>query len=342
MPISSPTLLPWHAAVWKGVDRARRSGRLPHALLVTGPAGVGKRRLVALLAGSLLCVRPDPEGMPCGACRECALRSAGTHPDLLEIGPDPESKSDEIKVESIRGLAGADSLTAHRGGRRVVVLDPAHNMNMSAANGLLKTLEEPSPGTILFLVSEHESRLPATIRSRCQGLKVPVPDTASAVEWLRGQTGFEDPATLLRLAHGAPLRALDLADGDQLTRRNQAFDGFCAVARGDRDPVAEATAWNKLEPAIVLEWLSGWISDLMRLATGHTRPRLTNPDKVEALRNLAGSVDPAAGHGYLREVLRARQSEDSTVNRLLLYEWLLVEWAGIAGRRNETVGQRGL
>lgn len=333
--------LAWHKKCWETIDRARQADRLPHALLVTGPAGVGKRRLVALLAHSLLCSQPDAEGLACGSCRECELIAAGTHPDYVTIGPDPDSKSDEIKVDAIRRLADSDALTAHRGGRKIIVLDPAQNMNLSAANSLLKTLEEPSPGTLLCLVCQQPSRLPATIRSRCQELKVAVPPTAVASEWLCRNTDCKNTATLLRLAHGAPLRALALAQDGQLKRREETFTGFSEVASGNRDPITEAAAWNKHEPAILLDWLSAWVIDLLRLASGHSDPQLTNPHKANMLGTLATALDPAAGHRFLQHVLQARAYEGSSVNRVLLYESLLVEWARIAGLPTRTVGQRG-
>jgi DNA polymerase-3 subunit delta' len=214
-------------------------------------------------------------------------------------------------------------------------------MNASAANSLLKTLEEPSPGTLLCLICEQPGRLPATIRSRCQELKVPVPPESEALDWLHRHTSTTQAETLLRLAHGAPLKALGLADEDRLSQREQAFAGFVEVGRGVRDPIAEAAAWNRLEPTILLDWLSGWVSDLLRLACGHPAPRLTNPDRSETLRALAGSLDPAEGHRYLQRVLEARAAEGSPINRLLLYESLLIDWARSAGRRARTVRQRG-
>lgn len=322
-------LLPWHKGSWEIVNQARRAGRVPHALLVTGPSGVGKRQLVERLTRSLLCSRPDEQGLACGTCRDCELLDAGTHPDYNKVGPDPESKSDDIKVDVVRRLAESDALTAHRGGHKVVVIDPAQNMNAGSANSLLKTLEEPSPNTVLCLICEQASRLPATIRSRCQELKIPVPAESEALTWLRGQTDSPEMTILLRLAHGAPLKALLLVNEARLPLREQTFAGFAEIAKGMRDPIAEAAAWNKHEPAILLDWLSGWVCDLLRLASGHPSPVLTNVDKSATLRSLADGLDSAAGHRYLQQILSVRDSEGTTINRLLLYESLLVEWAGI-------------
>jgi len=332
--------LPWHQAGWKLLRQMRAAGRLPHALLVTGPVGVGKHLLVTALSRSLLCARPDASGLACGHCRECGLLATGTHPDYLDISPDPESKSDEIRVGAIRRLTESDALTAHRGGHKVIVLDPAQNMNLNAANSLLKTLEEPSPDTFLCLVCEQPGRLPATIRSRCQELRVPIPSEPQALEWLRAHTDSADAETLLRLVYGAPLQALALEQEDRLSQRIQAFAGFVAVAGGTRDPVAEAAAWNDHEPIILLDWVCAWVSDLLRLASGHPAPRLINRDQLGELRNLARLLEPRAGHLYLMQLIEARADGYGSVNRLLLYESLLVRWARIFRSRAPAPGPR--
>jgi DNA polymerase-3 subunit delta' len=329
---SASTLLPWHVPRWEILNRARRAGRFPHALLVTGAAGVGKRRLVSVLTGSLLCRNPGADGIPCGECTDCRLLAAGTHPDLIEVGPDPDSKSDEIKVDAVRRLRETDAKTAHQGGWKVILIDPAQNMNQNAANGLLKTLEEPTPGTLFCLVCAQPSRLPATIRSRCQEVAVPLPPEPVALEWLGRHTDSGSAARLLRLACGAPLRALALADSEQLSEREQICTGFAAVARGERDPIAEAGSWNRYEPELLLDWLSGWVCDLLLLASGHKAPRVINADAADVLKELAGRVDRSAGHRYLQRVLSARAEQGANTNRLLMYECLLVELAEIARR----------
>jgi DNA polymerase III subunit delta' len=322
--------LPWLHASWGVLQRARAAGRLPHALLIAGPAGVGKRLLADLLAGSLLCQRPGPDGLPCGRCQDCHLFRVGNHPDLVRVGPDPEGKSDEIKVGSIRDLVESEGLTPTRGTHKLIAIAPADRMNPSAANALLKTLEEPAPGTLFCLITERAYLLAATVRSRCQRLALGLPDEVQALGWLAGRIKTGDPGLLLRLAHGAPLRALELADEALLTRRDAAFAGFLAVGQGERDPVAEAQAWSDLGPRVSLEWLSGWVGDLLRLATDGGAGYLSNPDKRGALFQPAGRLDRLAGHRYLQRILRARASQDSPLNPQLLHESLLIDWAHLA------------
>ncbi|MBK8639732.1 MAG: DNA polymerase III subunit delta' [Chromatiaceae bacterium] len=320
---------PWLKEPWAALQGARQADRFPHALLLTGPAGVGKRRLLEALAHSLLCHGTLAGGWACGQCPDCRLLAAGTHPDLARVGPDEEGKSGEIKVDAIRALAGAEGLTAHRGGWKLILIDPAHRLNTSAANALLKTLEEPAPSTLLCLVSEQPSRLPATIRSRCQVLRLAVPPEAEALAWLAPRTAGFDAATLLHLAHGAPLRALELANPEHLALRDRLIRGFVEVAQGKRDPLAEAATWNQAEPALLLEWLGGWVSDLLRLIPEliGSRPRLINADWAGDFRTLADQVDPAAGHRFLRQVWRVGASDTTNLNRLLLFETWLLEWA---------------
>ena len=325
------SLLPWHQGGWETLQRSRAAGRLPHALLVTGPAGVGKRHLVRLLVDSLLCSRPGAEGLACGDCADCRLLAAGTHPDFIAVGPDPEAKSDEIKVDAIRGLAATDALTAHRGRYKVIVVDPAQQMNLSAANSLLKTLEEPAPDTLLCLVCEQPGRLPATIRSRCQKLMVPVPAEAQALAWLKGRLQTSDARFLLRQAHGAPLLALTLAGDERRKQRDATFAGFAAVGQGARDPIGEAATWSQKEPAIFLDWLRDWLGDILRVASGHVAPRLVNADKEAVLRELARRIRPRDGHRFLQRILKDRAAvQATTLNPQLLYESILVEWARVA------------
>jgi DNA polymerase-3 subunit delta' len=320
--------LPWLDEIWSRLQASREADRLAHGLLITGPRGVGKRHLVERFARSLLCRERLENDNACGRCTDCHLVAAGSHPDLIRVGPDPEAKSDEIPIGAIRAFAERESLTPSRADWKVALIDPADRLNPAAANALLKTLEEPAGRTILCLIGERIGQLPATIRSRCQQIKAPIPSESDALAWLKEQTAKGDQSLRLRLAHGAPLRALSEFDDDLLEQRRQRLAGWLAVAAGTRDPVSEAATWNSLGAHQILDWLAGWLCDLLRLIVADTPARLDNPDRRTDFANLARRLDPAAGHRFLQRVLAGRAyTADTNVNQLLLLESLAIEWS---------------
>jgi DNA polymerase-3 subunit delta' len=324
--------LPWLDGHWQRLQDAQRQGRLGHALLLSGPAGIGKRQFADLFAAGLLCARPTEQGEPCGSCAECLLVKSGTHPDLTRLAPDAESKTGEIKADAVREVCSRQSLTASRGPRAVLQIAPAEAMNAFAANSLLKTLEEPADSTLLILISEDASRLPATVLSRCQRLTMLAPGPEDAQAWLSARMSVPhgDIGLLLRVAHGAPLRALALAGDDALTVREQTFAQFQAAAEGRLDPLAGAEAWQRHDTALVLDWLASWVSDLLRLGQGDQIAYLNSPDKRFELTRLAARLTPAATHRYLQQIFESRALAKASINKQLLFERLLVHWVRLA------------
>jgi DNA polymerase-3 subunit delta' len=143
-----------------------RQGRLPHALLISGSEGLGKRMLADWLAGTLLCEQSHGDVSACGQCSACGWFDNGWHPDLLRLEPEEAGKA--IKVDQVRRLGASLGMTSHSGGYKITIVQPADAMNVNAANSLLKTLEEPTANTLLILLTATPGRLPATILSRCQ------------------------------------------------------------------------------------------------------------------------------------------------------------------------------
>jgi len=201
---------------------AGRLERLPHALLVFGPRGVGKLALAERAAQLLLCESSNKR--PCGSCDGCRWFLGGNHPDFRRLEPEtlwsepPEKPSMEIKLDQVRELADFLYLGSHRGGRRIALVHPAEDMNVHAANALLKGLEEPPAGAVFVLVSHRPARLLPTVRSRCVAVPVPLPPQEPALQWLAAQ-GVAEAQRWLAYAGGAPLRALEYAaDGEALGR----------------------------------------------------------------------------------------------------------------------------
>jgi DNA polymerase-3 subunit delta' len=332
---TDPELLPWLVPDWERLCRARAADRLPQAILIAGPRGVGKRALAELLARALLCGRRNPDGTACGQCPDCRQAAAGSHPDLVRVGPDPESKSGEIAIDAIRGLTERAYLTSGPAAHRPVLIDPADRLNTAAANALLKTLEEPAPAVLLCLIAEQPGRLPATIRSRCQQIRIGLPPRVQAIAWLAPRLGGADPVLRLGPARWAPLRALAEVDEGLLMARDTLLKSLAGIAGGALDPVAEAGAWNAQGARLSLDWLAGWLCDLMRLAAAGDRTGLEDPAVAPALGGLAKRIDSAAAHRLLGRVFEARGLTETTVNPLLLLESLLIEWAqlGAAAER---------
>lgn len=324
--------LPWLTDIWSRLQAARTADRLAHGLLLAGPRGVGKRHLADCFARSLLCPSRTTTGAACGQCADCHLLAAGSHPDLIRVGPDPEAKSDEIPIAAIRSFSAREALTPSRAPWKVALIDPADRLTPAAANALLKTLEEPSGRTILCLIAERIGQLPATIRSRCLHIKASIPAESDALDWLRGQTSQTDLALRLRLAHGAPLRVLSELDDTVLEQRRQRLAGFFAVAAGAQDPLKEAATWNSLGAPLLLDWLAGWLCDLLRLMSAADSARLDNPDQRAGFVRLAEQIELAAGHRFLQRVLDARALVESNVNPLLLLESLAIDWSRINQR----------
>jgi len=319
-------LLPWHQEIWQRLQTAHQAGRLPHALLLSGAEGLGKRRFAESLAHSLFCETPAGDGQPCGRCRGCHLFQVGNHPDYLSVEPEEPGKA--IRIDTIRALVEKGGLTAQAGGYKVVVIEPADAMNIAAANSLLKTLEEPVPWTVILLITSRISRLPATIRSRCQQITFPVPPRSQASAWLGERLEkTNDLDLLLGLSNGAPLKALELAEGETLQERGQMVDEFYAVLNGEKDPVAVAGRWEKLGIQRVMGWMSGWLIDMLRMKSSPKPPRLYNPDQRQHLQSVAQRLDFKVIYGLLDRVYEANRTRDSQLNVLMVLEGLLLALA---------------
>lgn len=243
---------PWHEEAWTKVSTMHQLDRLPHAILLTGLAGLGKRAFAERLSTALLCKTPDQDFNACGQCQSCKLFQADAHPDHTVIEPDEPGKA--IKVDQIRALKAAQSLMPKIGHAKTVIIDHADSMNINAFNSLLKLLEEPQANTTLILVVSERARLPITITSRCQQLTLLSPSDETGLRWLNdlNPSLTEDRAsTLLQLAQGAPLKALTLAEED-LSAISQLSADIKALIRGHLQPIELAPKWVETDTLLIL------------------------------------------------------------------------------------------
>lgn len=316
--------LPWHGAVWERLRSHLVADSLPHALLIAGLPGLGKRRLADALAAALLCDARADDGSACGSCRSCRLVEQRVHPDLFLV--EPEADARQLKVDQVRTLIEQVSLKSQYGGYRIGLIDPADRMNTAAANALLKTLEEPPQGVVLLLTASRPSQLPATIRSRCQRLDLVPPPEDEARQWLRAHVapGAEE---LLGLALGAPLRAVDLASARVQDRWRELAATLERLAAGRTTAISSAAEWRETGREVI-PMLIAVCADLARLAVGG-EARFGDPGR---LRELATALDLSRLHEYLEQLLELRRHLDHPLNEQLLLESAFAAWLPVTRR----------
>ncbi len=299
------------------------AGRLGHGLLLCGPEKLGKRAVADAIVRRLLCRSPSADSLACGSCRGCTLLAAGTHPDFklltLEINENTDKPRSEIVIEQVRRLGEWFALTSQLGGAQVVLLDPADALNPSAANALLKTLEEPSPGRYLLLVASRPARLPATIRSRCQRLEFRLPARDEAMAWLQAQGRKRESAeAALDAASGHPgLAAAWLVD-DALALRLQVQRDLDAVAANRLGPVEVAGRWLADEQAeLRLRFAADLALDRAAELAGARRSSRAGLTAADDFPKLSAWFDAA---NRTRELLRTPIRADLALAGLLL-DW---------------------
>jgi len=317
-------VLPWHEDLWNSLLQSEQNGRLPHALMLSGTPGLGKSRFSRRLAATLLCTGRGKQHAPCGHCQGCRLLAAGNHPALRLITPEEEGKA--IRIDTIREFTSKEPLTAQGGGYKVTIIEPADAMNTAAANSLLKTLEEPVPSTLIILVTSQARRLPATIKSRCQHLHFRPPKREAARKWLSSRVGSLDSELLLDLAGGAPLRALALSESGILDERLKRLGELAALSAGEIEPVALAAAWKESDLSRLLEWIWGWVADMLRIKQGGDGGMLTNPDQKERLQKIANGIESKELYRFLDKINETIRGLGTQLNTQMSLESILLTW----------------
>jgi DNA polymerase-3 subunit delta' len=333
-------VFPWQQDILQGLLKRWQAGQLPHALLFSGIGGIGKEHFAARFAELLFCEKCQPQALtqgslenlaPCGQCQGCKLIQAGSHPDFRFVRSE-EGKA--IPIDTIRGVGEFLSLKSQLAPMQVVIISPADKMNRFSANSLLKTLEEPTPNTLLILVTNRPSSLLPTIRSRCQSVAFHRPNLGQASEWLKAQCDDRGLAltetqlhSLLQLADRAPLTALAYAEADALNLREKLLTSLGKLASQQADPVIEAGNWRDSGVTQCVKWLTLWTMDMIRLKSGAQTDDNSTDGQWPALQKLSENSDLQRLFAYLDKLTESTRLLDTQVNQELMMEDLLISWS---------------
>jgi DNA polymerase-3 subunit delta' len=334
-------IYPWQQDAWAQLQQLRP--RMPHAILFHGAAGIGKSHFIERYAQSLLCENVQADGHACGLCASCGWFLQKNHPDYRRLRPEAledeappdgddegdkktskstKAPSKEIKIEQVRALADFMNISTHRQGLRVVVLYPAEALNTPASNALLKTLEEPPPGTVFLLASNSLDRLLPTILSRCRKFALAMPSHQQALTWLQKE-GVADADSWLSEQGGAPLLAKHQAETGNR-------DEMQALLQLLAQPTIEgalrtAEKVQKIPLNMLVACLQRWLHDLFscKLA-GVIR---YYPRHRAALTGLAARVQVDALLGVLKRVNLRRAVAEHPLSPKLFIEDMLLDYA---------------
>lgn len=244
-------MLPWLDDTFQHLSDRIASDKLHHALLIQGPAGLGKASFVLELAQLLLC-KARQGHKTCGQCQSCLLNTATTHPDLHMVESDKQIGVDQIR-DAIKKLVSS----AHLSGAKVLIIYHAHTMTESSANALLKTLEEPTANTFLLLTTDKPERILATIKSRCEKLALPLPNLNSTLAWVKTQYNYDIDTNFAKLFSARPLALLAELQEKQSFTYEIFSTGLAALLQGQTSAMQLAIAWQDNADK-VLKWSQYW------------------------------------------------------------------------------------
>lgn len=345
----------WQQEIWQKLMRNRVLRC--HALLLKGKKGIGKFTFARLMAKSLLCLDPDEDNTACGKCASCHWFEQHTHPNFRMLLPEvlsaelniqtgrtdrsmPDASehqstadkskkkpSQQIGIDQIRELNNLVYLSGHQKSDKIVLISPAEAMNTAAANALLKKLEEPPENTVFILVSHQPQRLLPTVRSRCQQITMPIPDTETAGRWLmqhlQQQSGSDKPenvSMLLSLSGFSPLSALSIQD--TIKQHQQFIEGISVPERFDSLALAEGLQNQDL--TITVDWMQKWCYDLVCFhAVGKVR---YHPNFQVQIQAICRQTNQQACVAYLRFLLARQPLSRHPVNARLFLEEIFINY----------------
>ncbi|MFM2590453.1 DNA polymerase III subunit delta' [Vibrio sp. TBV020] len=307
-------LYPWLTSLWAEWQANLKADRFSNASLLIAEEGMGASHLVDAFSQAVMCQNYPAEA--CGFCHGCQLMSSNSHPDFHIIKPEKEGKT--ITVEQIRQCNRIAQESSQLSGTRLFIIEPAEAMNESAANALLKTLEEPSSTCMFLLVAHRANALLPTITSRCQQWHLAAPSSQEVAEWLSSQYNGDVPVYAAHINGNAPLAALEFIQQDKVSRYTRIESDFISVCQQQSDTVKLAKELAS-EPQESLSWLWFLLSDAQKVHYG-----LAMPSFVPGATKLAEAISYQQLYSQSQALLKL--IEKLRLHTGLNAELLILDW----------------
>ena len=325
---------PWQIENWNTIQLAIRAERMTHAILFTGPVGIGLEHFAKCLTAGLLCENLEDNLQACGDCRSCHLIRGGSHPDLFPI--EPEDAGKQIKVDEVRKLIDFIHLKSQYGHYKISVINPADAMNRSAANSLLKTLEEPPGQSLLILLSHRPNLLPITIRSRCQQIRFNPAFDEETVRWVKEHLTHdmapdENAKQLLTQAGGAPLAIEVMLESNILEYQRNIVDDLIALKGRQEDPIKVAERWKTYDTSQVFLWLSQLFADMVRIKVLVQPVRISDSTMIVNLQEMIKQLELRELSGFYHLLLENYSLSTGAIsyNAQGLLEDVIIFWQNL-------------
>lgn len=319
---------PWHKKSWNYFVHARNNNHLPHAILLSGETGIGKKVLANKMVKSLLCMNPQ-NFEACNSCQACKTYVSGANPDYINIELLEEKQ--QISVDQIRNLSEFFNYSRSFNTYRVALINPVERMNQNAANSLLKTLEEPASNSVIILIATQLSKILPTIKSRCQLLTIPIPTKEQSLSWLvESSPELENPELLLEMASGKPFLAIDIKQEDIDSRTDFEAD-ILSVVTASHAVIEIAKKWEKYDAEILLNWQLLWIQGIIK----NTQCNQVTIDNTgnnpvhnysQTLHKLSDTMTIEQMWLLYQQLLKQKQYIHTSVNPLMFIENMLLLW----------------
>jgi len=328
-------IYPWQTEQWAHAMRNMQDNRLAHALLIVGPEDIGKLEFGLAFTQRLNCTQPTLDDQACGTCKDCKLFIAKTHPDVRFVNMQAsaketrqdrkaQTKAEQIKIDDIRDINQFMTLSRQQGAFKIVCMNYAEEMNINAANALLKTLEEPPQDAILILITHRADALLATIKSRCQMWKFSLPEVQQSLPWLEQEQRQEDWPSLLKVAANRPLLALELMQSG-LGENRASYYKMLQQLLSNKTPVTKVSQKLQDEPLERLViWQQSWCADLVRCHYVKEPVTLENQDIRRSLHSLVGRVDLHLLFRFMDKLIELRRFSSAPLNKRLFIEDMLI------------------